>query len=199
MSATIDTSYTAEDLLTMPDGDLYELVDGQLVERDMGTKSNWIAGKLFRLIGDYAESNGLGWGLPTDNGFQCFPGRPNQVRKPDVAFIRMGRLPNEELPDGHCQIAPDLIAEVISPNDFYSNVMRRIFDFMEAGVPLIWVIDPDSRSVMVYRADGSVSLLHEHDELSGEGVLQGFSCPIGELFPPRPKTDSSINNPSENG
>ena len=125
MSTTISTSYTAEDLLTMPDGDLYELVDGQLVERDMGTESNWIAGKLFRLIADYAESNGLGWGLPTDNSYQCFPGRPNQVRKPDVSFIRLGRLPNEKLPRGHCRIAPDLVAEVISPNDFYADVMRR--------------------------------------------------------------------------
>jgi Uma2 family endonuclease len=199
MSATISTSYTAEDLLKMPDGDRYELVDGQLVERDMGTKSNWIAGKLFRLIADYAESNGLGWGLPTDNSYQCFPGRPNQVRKPDVSFIRLGRLPNEELPDGHCRITPDLVAEVISPNDFYSDVMRRIFDFMEAGVPLIWVIDPDSRSAIVYRSDGRVSLLDEQDELSGESVLSGFSCRISELFPPKPSTDNSSADAEQNG
>lgn len=199
MSTTIDKSYTAEDLLTMPDGDRYELVDGQLVERDMGTKSNWIAGKLFRLIGDYAESNGLGWSLPTDNSYQCFPGRPNQVRKPDVSFIRMGRLPDEELPNGHCRIAPDLIAEVISPNDFYSDVMRRIFDFMEAGVPLIWVIDPDSRSVLVYRADGSVSLLHEQDQLSGESVLKDFTCQISELFPPKPNQNESSASAEQNG
>ena len=199
MSATIDKSYTAEDLLRMPDGDLYELVDGQLVERDRGTESNWIAGKLFRLIADHAESNSLGWVLPTDSSYQCFPGRPNQVRKPDVSFIRSGRLPNEELPRGHCRIAPDLIAEVISPNDFYSDVMRRIFDFMEAGVPLIWVVDPDSRSVIVYRSDRSLSLLHEQDGLSGESVLSGFSCRISELFPPKPNQNKSPADAEQNG
>jgi Uma2 family endonuclease len=196
MSITLSANYTAEDLLTMPDGDLYELVDGQLVERPMGTESSWVGGKLFRLIAEYAETNGLGWGLPSDSSYQCFPNRPNQVRKPDISFIRLGRLPNEEFPRGHCRIAPDLVAEVVSPNDFYSEVIRRILDFQSAGVPMIWVIDPDSRTVTVYRSDNSLTLLHEHELLSGENVLEGFTCNIAELFPPRPNSASQTHNES---
>ena len=196
MSTAISTRYTAEDLLRMPDGDLYELVDGRLVERDMGTESSWIAGRLLVLLSDFVERQQVGWVFPADSSYQCFPNHPNRVRKPDVSFIRSGRLPNEELPRGHCRIAPDLVAEVVSPNDLYADVIRRVLDFLEAGVPLIWVIDPDSRSVMAYRNDGTVSLHYEHETLSGESVLEGFSCPIRELFPPRRNPEHTSGNGS---
>ena len=190
MSTTISTSYTAEDLLTMPDGDLYELVDGQLVERDMGTKSGWIAARLLGLLFAHLMECPQGSLFSSDASYQCFPGHPNRVRKPDVSFIRAGRLPNEEIPSGHCRIAPDVVAEVVSPNDLYREVVRKVFEYLEAGVELVWVIDSDSRSVMVYRADGNVGLLREQDQLSGESVLAGFTCPISELFPPKPSTNS---------
>ncbi len=199
MSTTISTSYTAEDLLTMPDGDLYELVDGQLVERDMGIKSSWIAGQLFGLLTLHLRNQDrqLGWVFPSDSSYQCFPNHPNRVRKPDVSFLQAGRLPDDELPDGHLRIAPDLVAEVVSPNDLYGDVIRKVFEYLDARVPLIWVIDPATRTLMVYRADGSVQLLKEDDQLSGESVLAGFACPVAEIFPPRPKSDAGngdINN-----
>jgi Uma2 family endonuclease len=185
MSIAVPTTYTPEDLLEMPDGELYELVDGQLVERSMGTESQWVSGKLFRLLADYVESRQLGWGFPDGVGYQCFPGDPGRVRKPDGSFIRMGRLPNEELPRGHCRIAPDLAIEVVSPNDLYSEVNQKVHEYLEAGVALVWVLDPDSRSVMVHRLNGDPSSLNESSELSGEKVIPDFSCPVRELFPPR--------------
>ncbi len=199
MSTTISTSYTAEDLLTMPDGELYELIDGRLVERDMGTKSSWIAGQLLGLLIAHLREKQLGWVFPADNGYQCFPNHPNRVRKPDVSFIRAGKLPNEELPSGHCRIAPDLVAEVVSPNDLYADVFRKVLEFLEARVSLVWVIDPDSRAVMVYRADGTVQLLREQDQLSGESVLNGFACRIEELFPVSPGGKNAANNETNNG
>jgi Uma2 family endonuclease len=197
MTTTLSSTYTAEDLLTMPDGDLYELVDGQLVEREMGTESSWIAGRLLLLLSAYVQDQQLGWVFPSDNSYQCFPNRPNKVRKPDVSFIRMGRLPKEELPRGHCRIAPDLVAEVISPNDLYSDVIRKVLEFLAVGVPLIWVVDPDTRTVTVYRANNTLTLLHEHEQLSGEKVLEGFTCQIAELFPPRPATSNPESNESQ--
>src|SRR4051794_14117055 len=96
---TAPVRYTPEDLLTMADGDRYELVDGYLVERDMGLKSSWVGGRLVHLASGYCDANGLGWVLPADASYQCFPYRPNLVRKPDMSFIRRGRLPGEELPE----------------------------------------------------------------------------------------------------
>src|SRR5207244_9383387 len=113
-------------------------------------------------------------------GYQCFPQRTGLVRKPDVSFVRRGRLPSGVLPKGWAKIAPDLAAEVVSPKDSYEEVEEKLGDYERAGVPLIWVISPTSRTVMVYRVDGSVGRLREADELSGEDVIPGFRCPVRE-------------------
>jgi Uma2 family endonuclease len=78
----------------------------------------------------------------------------------------------------------------------YSDVIRKVLEFQAVSVPLIWVVDPDSRTVTVYRQDNSLTLLHEHEQLSGENVLEGFTCSIAELFPPRPASQSESNNES---
>jgi Uma2 family endonuclease len=186
MSTAVATKarYTPEELLAMPDGKSYELVDGQLVERNMGAESSWIGGRLHSRLDQFCEEHGLGWALPADNGFECFPHDPGLVRKPDVSFVRFGRLRGEVLPKGWIKIPPDLAVEVVSPNDEIEKLEEKLDDYQQVAVPLIWVIHP-GKKVMVYRGDGSVSLLRESDELSGEDVIPGFRCPVRELFPRR--------------
>src|SRR5580704_8315063 len=94
------TEYTPEDLLAMPDGKSYELVDGQLVERNMGAESSWVGGELYARLRQYGQEHQLGWAFPADTGYQCFPHAPGLVRKPDVSFVRYGRLPDGMLPQG---------------------------------------------------------------------------------------------------
>jgi Uma2 family endonuclease len=182
ISTAVKPRYTPEDLLAMPDGDSYELVDGKLVERHMGARSSWVSGRVYRLLSNLCEENPLGWVWPADNGYQCFPGSPNLVRKPDVSFIRLGRLPGEELPEGFVRLAPDLAVEVISPNDLYHEVEQKVHEYLHASVRLVWVINPHLNKVRVHRADGTVTDLHATDELSGEDVVPGFRCRVGELF-----------------
>jgi Uma2 family endonuclease len=113
-----ERTYTADDLLTMPDRDRYELADGKLVELQTGAKSSYIGNRLNRLLSNFCEVPFRGWVFPPDTSYQLFfPDRPNLVRKPDVSFVRVGRFPNEEVPEGHIRLAPDLAAEVVSPND----------------------------------------------------------------------------------
>src|SRR5262245_59560195 len=132
------TRYTPEDLLTMPDGKNYELVDGRLVERKLGAESSWIGGRLHSRLDLFCEEHSLGWVWPADNSYQCFAHAPKLVRRPDVSFIRAVRLPGGELPKGHVRIPPDLAVEVVSPNDLAYEVEERIEDYQKAGVPLIW-------------------------------------------------------------
>ncbi len=87
------TVYTPEDLLTMPDGKRYELVDGQLVVREMGIESTWVATRLVSRLDRFCEEYKVGWALTSEAGYQCFPHEPGRVRKPDASFIRYGRLP----------------------------------------------------------------------------------------------------------
>lgn len=179
---TVPERYTPEDLLSMPDGDHFELVDGQLVETDMGAEASWIAGELYALLRAFNLEARLGWVLPGDIGYLCFPEEPARVRKPDASFIRFGRLRGEQIPKGHIPIAPDLAVEVVSPNDLYYEVQRKVGEYRRAGVREVWVVNPETRTVEVFRADGSVAWLHEEDELSSEAVLPGFRCGVAELF-----------------
>ena len=112
---------------------------------------------------------------------------PDLLRRPDVSFVRSGRLPGDIAPKGWVRIPPDLAVEVVSPNDLVEVLEEKLDDYRKVEVSLIWVIYPELRKVKVLRGDGSVSELREDDELSGEGVIPGFRCPIREILPPRPE------------
>ncbi len=186
MSAPVkrEKIYTPEDLLRMSDGKSYELDGGKLVRRPMGVESSLLGGILYVLLFNFCRAHDLGWVLPADASYQCFPNAPNKVRKPDVSFIRRGRLPGEWVPKGHCPIAPDLAVEIMSPRDLSLQTNKKIREYLEAGVSLVWVIDPGIRAVRIHRKDGSIVELHENDELTGEDVLPGFRCRVSELLPP---------------
>jgi Uma2 family endonuclease len=184
--------YTPDDLLKMSDGKSYELDDGKLVRRPMGTESSWVGGKLYRLLDAFCEPNHSGWVLPSDASYQCFPDAPTRVRKPDVSFIKRGRLPGERLPKGHCPIAPDLAVEVLSPRDLSSRTNKKIQEYQRADVSLVWIVDPGTRTVRIHRKDGSITELQENDELTGEEVLPGFRCRVSDILPPPAATESGI-------
>jgi Uma2 family endonuclease len=185
--AAAEKHYTPEDLLALPDGEHYELVDGELVEKDIGTEAGWIAGQILKRLAIFIDAAGLGWVMTSDASYRCFPAHPQRVRRPDVSFIRRGRLAGERIPKGHTPIPPDLAVEVVSPNDFYSDVRAKVEEYLCAGVPAVWTVDPKTRTIEVLRSDGSVSHLHEEDDLTGDDVLPGFRCRVADLFPPAPE------------
>jgi Uma2 family endonuclease len=202
MSIAVETKtrYTPEDLLAMPDSKSYELVDGQLLERKTGAQSSWVGGQLYSQLERFCKEYGTGWAFPADSGYQCFRHEPGRVRKPDASFIRYGRLPGEVLPVGWMKIPPDLAVEVLSPGDTAYEIDEKVADYQKAGVPLIWVVNPNSRTVTAHRGDGSVAILREDDELSGEDVIPGFRCPVREILPPRePRAADSPKTSGEEG
>jgi Uma2 family endonuclease len=79
-------------------------------------------------------------------------------------------------------MAPDLVVEVVSPNDTATEVQRKVEQWLQAGVRLVWVLYRATRSAMVYQADGTVQLLHADDTVTGDTVLRGFLCRVGDLF-----------------
>lgn len=174
---------TPEQLLQLPDGNRYELVDGQLVERTMSMESAWVAGEVFAALRQHVNSESTGLVFNSDASYQCFGEEADRVRRPDVSFIRKGRLSPEQFREGHCRIFPDLAVEVASPNDLYYDVQQKVREYLDAGVTVVWVVDPPERSVMVYRRGGPVERLQEGDQLSGDPVLPGFAVRVGDLFP----------------
>jgi Uma2 family endonuclease len=185
MSTAFETrELLPEDLLTMPDGSSFELVDGNLVELNMSTTSSWVAGNLLVELSLFVRQHDLGWVFPEGTSYQCYRDAPRKVRRPDDSFIRKGRFSNEQLPDGHITISPDLAVEVVSPHDAVYELEVKVREYLNTGVRLVWVLHPENRSAYVHRADGTTSWLSPASELDGEDVLPGFRCPLERLFPP---------------
>ncbi|HEX4609349.1 MAG TPA: Uma2 family endonuclease [Urbifossiella sp.] len=171
-----------EDLLRMPDGDHYELIDGVPKEKPMGAEADEIAAEVVALLKPFVKTNKLGRVYGSQTGYQCFPGRPKRVRMPDASFIAKGRLPGDKTPEGYIPITPDLAVEVLSPGEFAEELWEKLVDYRAAGIRLVWVLSPKTRVVQIRRADGTCAELDEAGTLSGEDVLPGFTCRVAELF-----------------
>jgi Uma2 family endonuclease len=182
MATVAQTRYTPEDLLAIRDRPMPELVDGELMEREMGQKSDSIAFRIGRLVGNHVEDHQLGLVNGAQGSYQIFPDAPNKVRIPDVSFTRKERLPKDGPAEGHSHVVPDLVIEVISPNDNATDLNGKINDFLSVGVPLIWVLYPETRTIQVHHLDGSGPFLKVGDILDGEDVLPGFRCEVAALF-----------------
>lgn len=182
MATVTEALHSPEELLAMTEGPRYELVDGRLVERHMGAKSSLIAANLVTVLNQFPGIRQLGLVFAPDCGYQIFPGRPNLVRFPDVSFIPRARLPGGQLPEGHARVVPGLVVEVVSPNDLAVTLEEKVDNYLSASVPLIWVIYPSTRRVMVYRLSGECSRVGPSEEIGGEDVLPGFTCRVEELF-----------------
>jgi Uma2 family endonuclease len=184
-AATLRRRYEPEDLLEMDDeGIAFELNDdGTLEERAMSNRSSEVGATFLRIIGIYVYSQKLGRVFGSDLLMRFWPDFPRRVRSPDVAFVAAGRIPVDAPDAGFLEIPPDLIVEVSSPNDIADKVERKVREYLDGGVRLLWVVYPETRTVLVRRPGGADTTLTEDDMLEGEDVLPGFSVPVRDLFP----------------
>ncbi len=179
----VDIERSPEELLALPEGSNVELVRGEFVEKPMSVLSAYVEARVLKSLSIFADDHKLGFVLPASNGIRCFPEDPNKVRKPDAAFFRRERFLSKHFKEGFTSIPPDLAVEVISTHDEASEIHEKIEEYLAAGIPLVWVIDPEIRIVLIHRKDGTVTKLHQNDQLSGEEILPGFTCNVADLFP----------------
>jgi Uma2 family endonuclease len=177
---------TADEFLLLPDapnGAKQELVRGEVITMPgPGGLHGVTCNKVGRRIGNFVDERGLGWVMANDTGFLTQRG-PDTVRGPDVAFWNKQRLP--EVPVGYIQIAPDLAVEVLSPSNTSKQIREKIEEYFVCGVPMVWVVAPEDRTVTVYRAPHQGLLLHDQKGavVSGDEVLPGFECRVADLLP----------------
>jgi hypothetical protein len=112
----------------------------------MGSRATQIALDLLWRMKTHAATGRLGFCLPGDCGYQIFADNPGRLRYPDGSFVLAGRLPGDKAPNGHMTIPPDIAFEVVSPNDLFEEVDKRINDLLSAGRPLALVFVPKDAS-----------------------------------------------------
>jgi Uma2 family endonuclease len=173
---------TEADLIAVNDreGRLCELVDGVLVEKAMGYSESLLAGLLLSLLRAVVIPGNLGLVSGADGMMRLFPGL---VRIPDVAFASWDRVPGravpkEPLPD----LVPDLAIEVLSESNTRREMARKLGEYFEAGVRLVWLVDPKTRTVAVHAPGIASVVLDASETLDGGAVLPGFALPLAELF-----------------
>ncbi|MFH1267853.1 MAG: Uma2 family endonuclease [Planctomycetota bacterium] len=181
MSTT--TRVTADQLLLMPDdGYRYELVAGELRKMvPAGWRHGAVGGNLHSLLGYHVMEHNLGRVLGADPGF-LLSRDPDTVRAPDIAFISRKRLEGEVPKEAFWPGAPDLAVEVVSPGDTTGEVDEKVKSWLDAGARIVWVVNPKWQSVTVYRSATDIKTLTENQKLTGEDLVPGFSCRVGDIF-----------------
>ena len=172
---------TAEELFELPSGQYrYELVKGELLTMSPpGEEHGAIALALGAELYAYVKANKLGVVYAAETGFKL-ESNPDTVLAPDVSFVARERV--GQISKKYREGAPDLAVEVISPNERRSKIEKKVGQWLQLGARVVWIVNPETKSVTVYRPDGSVNVLSESEELTGDDVVPGFKISVSEIF-----------------
>ncbi len=183
MAITATKLLTADDLLRLDSqGVRGELIRGVFHEiMSSGVEHGKIAMKLGILLGIFIMPRKLGTLVASDVGV-WLERDPDTVREPDIAYFSAARLPTDVRITGYAEVPPDLVVEIVSPSDTRRAVRDKARMWLSYGVALVWVVQPDTRTVDVYEPDQAAVMLTDNDTLDGAAVLPGFTCPISDLF-----------------
>ncbi|HSS47988.1 MAG TPA: Uma2 family endonuclease [Thermoanaerobaculia bacterium] len=172
---------TGEELFLRPDLNPCELVNGRVVPTmPTGDEHADVELELGTRLRSYGKESKRGRAIGGEVGIYIRRD-PDTVRAADIAFISRERDVKPRT-RGYLEIAPELVVEVLSPEDRIGKVREKLRDYFSAGVLVVWVVDPGLRRVQVYRSPTAVTVLDERQVLTDEEILPGFSVPISDLF-----------------
>jgi Uma2 family endonuclease len=166
----------------MPGYGRRELVRGMLRDFPLaGFEHGAIVATTATLLFIHVRQHGLGTVVSGHVGF-ILARSPDVVRGADVAFVCAARLKGSGRCVGYWDGPPDLAVEVASPSDSIEEIEEKLDDYLNAGTPMVWVINPRRRTVSVHRAGANPVILREHDALDGQEIVEGFRCMVSQLF-----------------
>ena len=156
---------------------IFELIDGEIVEKMPSFTPSRIAGRISHRINGYLDDHDIGYVTGADGGYVMPDG---DVLIPDVGFILKSRLTEE--PDREAPVPPDLAVEVKSPTDRKRTLRRKAERYLELGTPMVWLVFPDEQIVEVYLRDEDVKTIGIDGTLDGGEILPSFSLAVSEIF-----------------
>jgi Uma2 family endonuclease len=158
-----------------------ELVRGHIVERPMpDLRHGVVCAKTGHMVSSFLDQNDVGR-TATNDSFVRTRQNPDTVRGADGCFISFERLPRGPIPEGLLDAIPELIFEIRSPSDRLIRMIAKATEYIEAGVMVVCIIDPQQQKIMVYRQDDAGALGID-DVLTLSDVLPGFSVPVRKFF-----------------
>ena len=174
---------TAEDLLRLDSkGVKGELIRGEFCETmSSGGEHGEVSSKFIAYLTVFVTPRRLGRVSGTDAGV-LIERDPDTVREPDAMFISAERMPLTVRARGYYEVIPDIVAEVKSPSDSRREVNDKARMWHNCGVPLVWAAYPETRTIDVHRADGTITTLREDDILDGGEILPGFTVRVSDVF-----------------
>lgn len=175
---------TAEEFARLPDsGGPRELVRGVLHSMPPpSSRRGQICGKIHGYLFAYVDQHDLGHVLCNDAGV-ITDRDPDTVRGADVLFYSYQRVPRGPIPDGEVLATPpELIFEVISPSDRWSEVQSKVLEYLGAGVDMVCVAEPEIGAIHVFEPHSAPHLLRSDDTFVGPGSLSGFQIVVKKFF-----------------
>lgn len=163
------------------DGSKEELVRGRIIMTPPpGFEHGLVQGGVYALLRAHVSRHNLGRvvvesGLITEID-------PDSVRGPDVSYWSKERLPLDQTPRGYPETAADLCVEILSPDDRPAKMREKRAEYFARGVRQVWIVDPRSRSVSIYRSPDDHDVIREDCDLDGGDVAPGFRCKVAEIF-----------------
>jgi Uma2 family endonuclease len=162
-------------------GKCLELVRGEVVELPAPTKRHGVLTfNLGRILGNYLFQRGKGYATSNDAGV-ILERDPDTVRGPDIALYDDAET-YEDLHPKYGEVPPLLAVEILSPGDRMGQVMRKVKDYLKNGVAIVWVIDPETRNVVVHRPGREPLVVEEIEVLTGEDIFPDLQFRVGEVF-----------------
>jgi Uma2 family endonuclease len=178
---TVTSAITGEELLAMGDIGPCELIDGRIVPMSpTGGRHGFIELRLGAALSLFVQQRNLGWVMTGEVGIYTRHD-PDRVRGADVVFLSRERWP-DGLPESFLEVAPDLVVEIMSPNDRWQEVRQKLAEYFAIGVRWVWIVEPENRTVLVCHSSTDLQQFGEADTLVGGGTLAGFSLALAELF-----------------
>jgi Uma2 family endonuclease len=179
--ATIQHLISAEELSQMPNPGRCELLRGEMIMMSpSGSLHGKITARLGAIIYKFVEQNKLGIVFGAETGF-IIRRDPDTVLAPDASFVRTDRIP-DPFPQGFFNGPPDLAVEVLSPNDRASEVQAKIRNWLDSGCRAVWIVDPQTKSVTIYKSSHDIVVLSSADTFADDQMLLGFTVTISEIF-----------------
>ena len=173
---------TAEEFIRLYPDHNVELVNGVVRELPMpGFKHGKFCVRITTRLGTYLDANDIGT-LVSHDTFVKVRSNPDVVLGPDVAYFSYERLPKDQQPEVMADVSPELVVEVRSPSDLWTEMFTKVGQYLNAGISVVVVIDSDTRTASVYRPDGSQVVLATTDTLTIPDILPGFAVEIARLF-----------------